>query len=94
MILLLSTAHNARTDALAAGEALSAVLLQATISGLATCPVTHLTELDVTRDLIRSLVDSDGVPQALIRVGVAPVTGSTPELTPRRPLSKVLRVKS
>jgi nitroreductase len=94
MILLLSTAHNARSDALAAGEALSAVLLQATISGLATCPVTHLTELGVTRDLIRSLVDSDAVPQVLIRVGVAPVTGSTPELTPRRPLSKVLRVKS
>ncbi|WP_343574819.1 NAD(P)H nitroreductase [Mycobacterium sp.] len=94
MILLLSTAHNARTDALAAGEALSVVLLEATISGLATCPVTHLTELSVTRDLIRSLVDGDAVPQALIRVGVAPVTDSTPVPTPRRPLAKVLRVKS
>ncbi len=49
-ILLLSTAGDGRTAALASGEALSAVLLESTISGLATCPVTHLTEVDVTRN--------------------------------------------
>ena len=38
MILLLSTAGNGRSDALAAGEALSAVLLESTISGLADLP--------------------------------------------------------
>ncbi|BBX45900.1 FMN-binding protein Acg [Mycobacterium cookii] len=92
-ILLLSTAGNARTDALAAGEALSAVLLECTISGLATCPVTHLTELDVTRNLIRAVVDNDDVPQILIRVGVAPGTDPEPAATPRRDLAKVLRVK-
>ena len=94
MILLLSTAGNGRSDALAAGEALSAVLLEGTISGLATCPVTHLTELDVTRNLICALVDHDAVPQVLIRVGVAPVTESAPEPTPRRDLAEVLQVKS
>ncbi len=95
MILLLSTTGNGRNDALAAGEALSAVLLEATISGLANCPVTHLTELDVTRDLVRALVDHDNaVPQALVRVGVAPVTESAPVPTPRRALADVLRVKS
>ncbi|MGA9491381.1 MAG: NAD(P)H nitroreductase [Mycobacterium sp.] len=94
LILLLSTTKNARTDALAAGEALSAILLECTINGLATCPVTHLTELDVTRNLIRSLVDNDAVPQVLVRVGVAPVTDPAPAATPRRALAKVLRVKS
>ena len=90
---MLSTAGNGRSDALAAGEALSAVLLEGTISGLATCPVTHLTELDVTRNLICALVDHDAVPQVLIRVGVAPVTESAPEPTPRRDLAEVLQVK-
>ena len=39
------------------------------MAGLATCPVTHLTEVGVTRELIRSLMDYDAVPQVLIRVG-------------------------
>ncbi len=93
-ILLLSTDANGRADALAAGEVLSAVLLQCTMDGLATCPVTHLTELHVTRELIQSLMDHDAVPQILVRVGVVPVTEETPPPTPRRPLSDVLRLKS
>jgi nitroreductase len=92
-ILLLSTDDDARADALAAGEALSATLLECTMAGLATCPVTHLTEVTVTRELIRSLMDHDAVPQVLIRVGVVPVTEKVPPPTPRRPLSAVLRLK-
>ncbi len=89
-ILLLSTDQDNRPDALATGEALSAVLLECTLKDLATCPVTHLTELHVTRDLVQSLVDRDGVPQVLIRVGVSPVTEDKPPPTPRRGLSDVL----
>jgi hypothetical protein len=92
-ILLLSTDDDARPDALAAGEALSATLLECTMAGLATCPVTHLTEVTVTRELIRSLMDYDAVPQVLIRVGVVPVTEKVPPPTPRRQLSEVLRLK-
>jgi hypothetical protein len=92
-VLLLSTDHDTRADALAVGEALSATLLECTLVGLATCPVTQLTEVGVTRDLIRSLMDNDAVPQVLIRVGVVPVTEKVPPPTPRRPLSAVLRLK-
>jgi hypothetical protein len=92
-VLLLSTDDSGRADALASGEALSAVLLECTTAGLATCPVTHLTELHVTRELIQSLMDHDAVPQVLLRVGVVPVTEKTPPPTPRRPLSEVLRLK-
>jgi len=91
-VLLLSTDDDTRADALAAGEALSATLLECTIAGLATCPVTHLTELSVTRELVRSLMDQDAVPQVLIRVGVVPATEEVPPRTPRRPLSAVLRL--
>lgn len=93
-ILILSTDTRGRTDALASGEALSAVLLQCTMNGLATCPVTHLTELYVTREIIQSLMDHDAVPQVLVRVGVVPVTEKAPPPTPRRPLSEVLKLKS
>ena len=93
-VLLLSTDAKGRADALASGEALSAVLLECTMAGLATCPVTHLTELYVTRELIQSLMDRDAVPQVLIRVGVVPVTEKPPPPTPRRPLSEVLELKS
>jgi nitroreductase len=92
-VLLLSTNGDARADALAAGEALSATLLECTMAGLATCPVTHLTEVTVTRDLLRSLIDYEAVPQVLIRVGVVPVSGKVPPPTPRRALSEVLRLK-
>jgi hypothetical protein len=89
----LSTDDDTRADALAAGEALSATLLECTMAGLATCPVTHLTEVTVVRELIRSLINHDAVPQVLIRVGVVPVTEKVPPPTPRRPLSAVLRLR-
>jgi nitroreductase len=92
-VLLLSTDGDTRADALAAGEALSTTLLECTMAGLATCPVTHLTELSVTRELIRSLMDRDAMPQVLIRVGVVPVAEKVPPPTPRRLLSAVLRLK-
>ncbi len=93
-ILLLSTDGNGRADALASGEVLSAVSLECTMHGLATCPVTHLTELHVTRELIQSLMDHEAVPQVLLRVGVVPVTEKAPPPTPRRHLSEVLRLES
>jgi nitroreductase len=92
-VLLLSTDDDTRADALAAGEALSATLLECTMASLATCPVTHLTEVSVTRELIRSLMDHAAVPQVLIRVGVVPVAETVPPPTPRRPLSAVLRLR-
>jgi nitroreductase len=92
-VLLLSTDEDTRADALAAGEALSATLLDCTMAGLATCPVTQLTELSVTRELIRKLMDRGGMPQVLIRVGVIPAAEKVPPATPRRPLSAVLRLK-
>lgn len=93
-ILLLSTEDDSRAAALASGEALSAVLLECTMAGLATCPVTHITEVRVTRELVEACLEHDSVPQVLIRVGVAPAMEEVPPPTPRRPLNEVLRVHS
>lgn len=92
--LVLSTESDSAADVLACGEVLSAVLLECTMAGLATCTLTYLTELRVTRDLIAGLLDYDRLPQVLVRVGVAPTTEEVPPSTPRRGLDEVLRMRS
>lgn len=92
-ILMLSTDDDTRLAALLSGEALSAVLLECTMANLATCPVTHVTELKTTREMIAELVQEGRRPQVLVRVGVAPPAAEPPTPTPRRPLSEVLRLQ-
>jgi nitroreductase len=93
-ILVLSTPRDTRVDALDCGEVLSAVLLECTMAGLATCPVTHITELEASRNLIRDLTsDPAAVPQILVRVGIEPEGELAPEPTPRRPLRDVLEIR-
>ena len=92
-ILVLSTPSDTRVDALNCGEALSAILLECTMAGLATCPVTHITELESSRDIIRDLTAGPpAVPQVLIRVGIEPEGELPPKPTPRRPLGDVLEI--
>lgn len=91
-ILVLATDTDSRADALATGEALSAILLECTMAGLATCPLTHMTEVRVTRDMVKSLLPHEAVPQILVRVGTVPATEEVPPPTPRRPLDEVLQL--
>jgi hypothetical protein len=74
------------------GEMLSAVLLDATMAGFATCPLTHITELAASREIVAALIGQDTIPQVLIRVGLAPVIEEVPPVTPRRPIEDVLEV--
>jgi nitroreductase len=93
-ILVLSTPRDTRVDALNCGEVLSAILLECTMAGLATCPVTHITELEASREMIRDLTSGPAaVPQVLVRVGIEPEGELAPEPTPRRPLSEVLEIR-
>lgn len=90
-ILILSTPDDSRRDALACGEALSVVLLECTVAGLATCPVTHVTEIPSARAVVAELISAPGVPQVLVRVGQAPDIGAIPPMTPRRDRDDILR---
>ena len=94
-IVVLST-HNedARLDVLRCGEALSALLLECTMAGMATCTLTHMTELAPSREIIRELTGQRGLPQLLVRVGQAPEQDRADLVaTPRRPLSDVLEFR-
>lgn len=75
-------------DWLEAGEALSAVLLTATATGLATAPISDVTETSLTRERLRQMLSGVGHPQVGVRVGYAP-TGMPPE-TQRRRLRDVM----
>jgi hypothetical protein len=90
---VLSTAEDTRTDVLRCGEALSTVLLECTMAGMATCTLTHLIELRDSRDIVRTLIGGRGEPQVLIRVGIAPPMEDLPAATPRRPLDDVLEIR-
>ena len=92
-IIVLSTYDNDRVSALQCGEMLSAILLEATMADLATCTLTHITELYAGRNAVSALIDQATTPQVLIRVGVAPDVEDQPPPTPRRPLSEVLDVR-
>lgn len=92
-VVLLSTKSDRRIDWLRCGQALSSILLEATADGLATCPLTHLTEQSGSRALVKSLAPESGVPQVLIRIGAASPAGEVPKPTPRRPMSSVLTIE-
>jgi hypothetical protein len=91
-ILVLSTPEDTRADALRCGEALSTVLLECTMAGMATCTLTHLIEVDESRDIVRGLIAHRGQPQVVIRAGIAPPMEHLPAPTPRRPLDEVFQI--
>ncbi|UQX10350.1 Acg family FMN-binding oxidoreductase [Candidatus Mycobacterium methanotrophicum] len=92
-VLVLSTEGDARAEVFGCGEALSTVLLECTMAGMATCALTHLIELDESRDIVRRLIGERGEPQVLIRVGIAPPMEDLPAATPRRLLDDVLEIR-
>jgi hypothetical protein len=87
-VVVISAFDDTWMDILLCGEALSAVLLEATMAGLASCTLTHMTEHAATRGIISALTGHE-FPQVLVRIGSVPVLDEVPPPTPRRPLSEV-----
>ncbi len=87
-LVVLSTDGHSPGEWVDTGEALSQVLLECTRGGLASCPLTHLTEFEATSTVVAELLPRPTVPQVLIRIGTAaPESRRAP--TPRRALSDV-----
>ncbi|TFV54862.1 NAD(P)H nitroreductase [Mycobacterium sp. PS03-16] len=91
-VLVISAHDDTRRDVLGCGETLSQILLEATMAGMATCTLTHITETAASREIIAALIDRDH-PQLLIRVGLAPALDEVPPPTPRRRLADVLTLQ-
>jgi hypothetical protein len=88
-VLVLSALGDERRDILTCGAALSVTLLEATMAGMATCPLTHMTEVEASRDILGALTGRR-LPQVIVRVGMVPADDDVPPPTPRRPLGEVL----
>ena len=59
------------------------------MAGLATCTLTHITEVPASREIVAALIGQTTTPQVLIRVGLAPAIEDAPPATPRRPIDDV-----
>lgn len=90
-IVVLSAYNNTQLDVLRCGEALSAALLSATMAGLASCTLTHLTEVRASCEVVTALTGRE-LPLMLIRIGTAPTQEGLSAPTPRRPLVEVLTI--
>lgn len=90
-VLMLGTPGDGPVDWIRSGRSLSAITLEATVARLATCPLTHLTDVDRSREVIRELAPAAGIPQLLIRVGT-PTHPAPMNDTPRRPVAQVLTI--
>jgi nitroreductase len=89
-LMVLGTASDDRLSQLRAGEALSAVLLQATHFGLATSPLSQPLEIGATRQVLQDEVLGGTLsPQIVLRLGWAPANSPLPP-TPRRPVDEII----
>lgn len=92
-VVVLSTVDDTRDSYVRCGEMLSSLLLDATMAGLATCVLSHLTEVPESRRIVESLTGSQAIPQVVVRIGSAPAGDGIGSPTPRRPVSDVLEIK-
>ena len=76
-------------DLLRGGEALSALLLEATARGLATAPLCDAVAAGRPRDLLRGLLAGPGEPFLAVRLGHRAACGELPPV-PRRPAGEVV----
>lgn len=92
-VVVLSTEDSTRDSRVRCGELLSSILLDATMAGLATCTLSHLTEVPASRDIVRELTGSRSTPEVLVRIGSAPAPDDIATPTPRRPVTDVLEIR-
>lgn len=94
-LAVLSTDTDTRLDWLRCGEALSELLLEATARGLATCPLTHVTEIAASREMVREAATASGArgrfPQVVVRLGTPSADEYEVPRTGRRRVDDVWR---
>ena len=92
-VVVLATDSDQLRDILQCGEALSTVLLEATIAGYATCPLTHMIEVHSSRLAVQKMAGGRRMPQVLIRIGTSPDHSASLPRTPRRAVTEVLEIR-
>ncbi|PVZ06930.1 Acg family FMN-binding oxidoreductase [Actinomycetospora cinnamomea] len=89
-LAILTAVDEHPVSVLRAGEALSAVLLEATVQGLGTTPITQVLEVPETRARLRNVVGAHRPPVVALRLGWPEPFSEPLPATPRRSLEQVL----
>jgi hypothetical protein len=90
-VILLCGYDDTRADWLRTGEALSALWLRATLTGLSVVPLSQVIEVDETRSALQQeVLGGLAVPHLLVRLGWEALSRSRLEHTARRPVDEVL----
>lgn len=88
-LLVIGTSSDDQLSQLRAGEAMSAVLLEATRQGLGNCPLSQPLEVGSTRETLQNDVLGGTLsPQVVLRIGWAQEDPLPP--TPRRPVEEII----
>jgi len=91
-LIVIGTVVDDRAAWLCAGEALSALWLDATAGGLSVVPLSQPIEVPDTRGALqRDVLVSLAVPHVLVRIGWPAISRTALPPVPRRPLDEVLR---
>jgi hypothetical protein len=92
MFLAVGTQHADTESLLRAGEAASAILLEATVIGLSTCLISISADMLSARRPLRSAMIPDITdPCLVVRIGWAHVNQWPPQPSPRLPLNAIFR---
>jgi hypothetical protein len=79
-------------DLLRGGEAMSALLLQATAEGVSSAPISEAVEIAWPRMLLRRLLSGIGEPYLIVRLGYVDSTQALPA-SPRRAVAEIIRIE-
>ena len=91
-LMAICSAADDQQSWLEAGQALSALWLQATHDGLSIVPLSQVVEVEETRQALhQDVFDGLARPQILVRVGWSEATRTRLDRTPRRPVDDVHR---
>ncbi|BEL06004.1 nitroreductase family protein [Actinoplanes sichuanensis] len=90
--LVIFGASDRPVDLLRGGEAMSALLLQATAEGLATAPISEAVEVIWPRQLLTRLLAGAGEPYLIVRLGYVESAEAVPP-SPRRTPTDVLSIE-
>lgn len=89
-MMVVCTSSDDAISRVRAGEALSAVWLQATQQGLSVTPLSQAVEVEETRRALQAdVLDDLAFPQLVLRVGWLPMVHEELPPTPRRPFDEV-----
>jgi nitroreductase len=91
LIAVILTDADSAAQQLQAGESMMRLMLEAELLGVACCPLSQAVDLLAFRRRMQALMNWQGYPQMMLRLGYPANAAEPLTATPRRPISSVLR---